>query len=122
MIKILDYYYLVLLRGFGEVSYYNAIGLMALTFIINFFSFVILFNHHILDQNAFWISIFIIWPITYLGLVAIYNKKYRETLRERYKDESRESRQMGVVKIVIYEVLSIAFLILALSTLERPHP
>ena len=84
MIKILDYYYFVLLRGFGEVSYYNAIGFMVLTFIINIFSFVILFNHRIIDQNAFWISIFIIWPITYLVLIAIYNKKRRDRIREKY--------------------------------------
>jgi hypothetical protein len=51
----------------------------------------------------------------------IYNKKRREILREKYKDESCESRRRGVAWVWFYEILSIAFLVFALSMIEFPR-
>ena len=51
MMNALDYYYLVLLQGFGRRLDYGATGVMALTFTINLFSLVILSNHYILDSH-----------------------------------------------------------------------
>jgi hypothetical protein len=41
-------------------------------------------------------------------------------LREKYRDESRESRQRGVIKVALYEILSLALVIFAFSTI-KPH-
>jgi len=119
MIKLLDYYYLVLLRGFGRISVTTLIGF---TVVVNLFSFAILLDNHLLEKNIILISIFIFGFVIMSVLDIIYNKNRRERLIEQYKDESPESRQRGVVKVIAYEVLSLAFLIFALSMLERPHP
>jgi hypothetical protein len=41
----------------------------------------------------------------------IYNKRRREKIRENYMGESYRSRQQGVIKVVLYELFSIVFLI-----------
>ena len=114
MIKVLDYYYLVLMRGFGKL-YYRATGLMAFTFGINLFSLAILFYHHFLDEKVFWICFIVFGLVIYSILNVMYNKKRRERIREQYKNENDESRIRGVVIVILYEILSIAFLIWTVS-------
>ena len=121
MIKALDYYYLVLLRGAGVVDY-KVTTFMGFNFMVNIFSFAILFDHHILEKDVIWISIFILGFVFMFIFDIRYNKKRREMLIEKYEDESSESRQQGRVKVIVYVVLSIVFLIFALSLLERSHP
>ena len=114
MIKLLDYYYLVLIRGFSDRLDYRATGLMAFTFVINLFSLAILIDHRILDKDIFWICWVISGWVVYAILNIIYNKKRRERIKEKYKNESSDSRYHGVVKVVLYEILSVAFLIFAI--------
>ena len=118
MIKALDYYYLVLLRGAGVVGY-KITTFMGLIFMINLFSFAILFDNHIIEKDIFWVSILVFGYVIMLILGIIYNKKRREKLIEEYKDESPESRQQGKVKVIVYEILSLAVLIFALLTLGK---
>ena len=121
MIKILDYYYLVLLRHYDlytDAWSYRASGIMSLTLTVNVFSFITLFNAHILDNIYFWISIVIFCIFLFIIIDMIYNKKRREMLREKYEDESVQSRQWGVVKVILYEVLSVVFLIFACSMIN----
>ncbi len=42
-------------------------------------------------------------------LYIVYNKERRKSLREKYEDESEESRQRGVAIVVLYEILSFVF-------------
>ena len=126
MIKVLDYHYLVLLRHYDnwykkDSLSYKVPFIMSLTLTVNISSFAILFNNHILDYFNIWMIFCIICILIDVAIDKVYNKKRREMIREKYKDESPESRQLGVVKVVIYEVLSFAFLILSISTLKRPH-
>ncbi len=44
---------------------------------------------------------------------AIYNKKRREELQEKYKYERYESRRRGCMWVVAYEVFSIALFVLS---------
>jgi len=118
MIKLLDYYYLVLLRYMDciygkDKSSYKVPGIVAFTLSLNLFSFAMLINSHFIDIEYFWIPIGILILIT-IVIDVIYNKKRRARLREQYKDESSTSRQRGVVFVVLYAILSIAFLILAI--------
>lgn len=55
--KILDYYYLVLLRGLGKRSDNSATALMALTFSMNLLSFIILLDRSILEYDIAWICL-----------------------------------------------------------------
>ena len=119
MMKVLDYYYLVLLRWYDNMFKkdrlsYRVTGIVAFTFVINLISLIILFNYHILDYIIFWISYVISGWVIYAILDIIYNKKRRERLREQYKEESDESRQRGVILIVLYEIGSVTFLILTI--------
>ena len=126
--KAFNYYYLVLLRHYDNYGrkdwlFHNVPFVMALTLIINLYSLAaLIFNYRIIEGDFLWIVLFILFPGTYLGLVVIYNKKRREELREKYKNESLESRRRGVAWVVVYEILSLAFLVLALSMLKRPLP
>ena len=109
--KVLDYYYLVLLRGLGRRSDYRVTGIMGMTFLVNIFSLIILFNHNILDYNAFWIVFVISGGVSFSILDRIYNINRREKIIIKYKRENRESRQKGVAKVWAYEILSLGFLI-----------
>lgn len=115
--KILDYYYLVLLRGYGKLTY-RVTGLMAITVAANIFSLAILFDHHIIAQPTFLIAFFILGLVIMIIFDITYSKKRRERIKEQYKDEHWKSRQHGVVKVVVYEVLSLALLIWALTMVE----
>ena len=124
MIKILDYYYLVVLRFYDNMFKkdrlsYRVSGVVTLPFIGNLFSLALLLVPHILDLIIFWISLFLLWVIIMAVFDIVYNKKRREKLREEYKHESRESRQWGVAKVVLYNVLSIAFLVWSVSMFAR---
>jgi len=124
MIKLLDYYYLVWLRHFDHFYKkdrlsYSVPGIIACILTINLFSLIVLFNHRIIEQNAFLISIGIISIIIYLVVDIRYNKKRRERLRQEYRRESRVSRQRGVRWVVAYVVLSIVFLILVISIIAK---
>ena len=125
MRKLLDNYYLVILRFFDysyerkDMFHYKSTGLASSIPILNLFSIVLLIAPQIsIDyfMNYIWeiiIAIFIIGIVVSSILNRIYNKERRESLRERYKDESEEERQRRVTWVVLYIVLSIAFLIFA---------
>lgn len=127
MMKIFDYYYLVLLRyidciyGKDKLSYYVP-GIAGFTLTVNLFSFAIIINRHIIDNGYFWIIIGIVGVLIIIALDTIYNKKRRDRVREQYRNESRESRQRGVVMVVLYEILSVAFLIFIVVMFVKPHP
>lgn len=120
--KTFDYYYLVLLRHYDNTYkkdrlYYNVPTIIGMTLSVNLFSLSTLFFPQILMQYT---------RAQFIGLVAVailiavffdiaYNKQYREALREKYKKESIESRRQGVAKVAVYEIVSIIFLIWAVS-------
>ena len=119
MIKALDYYYLVLLREFGVMS---VTTLMGVTFTVNVLSLAILFNNHILEKDMIGIiGILVLGFMSSFAFDIRYNKKRRERLIEKYKDENLKSRQQGKVKVIVYVVLSIVLLIFSLTLLERPN-
>ena len=125
--KIFDYYYIVLLRHYDnwykkDRLSYRVSAIIAPTLTVNLASLAILLDRHIFEKTFFWFNFVIVGILIMNVLDIIYNKKRRESLREEYKHESRESRQRGVIKVVLYEILSLAFLIWMLSMIERPHP
>lgn len=114
MLNILDYYYLVLLRGFGEELDHRGVGLMAGTFSVNIFSLLILFAHKRI--GSIYVGLSLIFSVILINTILqiIYNKKRRERIKEQYKDEDNDSRERGVIKVVVYEVLSVALLVFAI--------
>jgi hypothetical protein len=121
MVKILDYYFLVLWRWFERMAqealgpmykknirYSFATDAMALFLVINLFSLAILFVPNVVSKYSF----LIIFPIVII-LDKIYNKERRERIKKEYYRESGESRQRGACKVICYVILSIAFLIFA---------
>jgi hypothetical protein len=89
---------------------------------LNIFSLVILFLPYIVDNEYFFFTIFInliAITIIYWSLTIIYNQKRQDRIVEKYKNESRKSRQLGVFKVVLYEVLSFAFLIFSVSMIKK---
>jgi hypothetical protein len=116
MIKLLDYYYLVLLRYFDhlfgkdKVSYHVP-GIVGFTLTVNLFSFTLLINHYLIDNNCFWLTIGIIGALIIIAIDLIYNKKRRERIRQEYRRESRESRRRGVLWVVVYGILSFTLLV-----------
>lgn len=119
--KVLDYYYLVLLRGFNKLDY-KVPGIMAFTLVLNLFSLVILFTFNRIESIYLGIGSILAVIVINAILQVVYNKKRKERIKEKYKGESRKSRQRGVVKVVIYEVLSLIFLICVISTIAKSHP
>ena len=118
MIRILDYYYLVILRGYGRNWDYRVTGMMTMTLVLNIVSLMILFCPTIFFQYVFWIIYVIISVVIYTMLNIRYSEKRREKIIRENKKESRESRQAGVFKVVFYEILSVAFLIWTLSRID----
>jgi len=115
MKNILDYYYLVLVRVTGIGLDYQATGLMSFTFSVNIFSLAIFLNHQLLDRDTFWIIIGIILMVIYSILSVIYNKKRRDSIIMKHKEETYDSWLRGVVLVVLYILLSIGFLVLSIS-------
>ena len=115
ILDVLDYYYLVLLRGLGRRLDYKVIAVMQVTLTFNLFSLIILIYPYFLKSVFFMICIIILGFLLMIILDIRYNKKRRERIIIQYKRENRESRQRGVVRVVVYEVLSFAFLVLAFS-------
>lgn len=124
MIKVFDYYFLVLLRHFDnwygkdKLSYYIP-GIITLALSANLFAIGILFNCRIVEQSIYWITLVIIGVIFYIWLCLKYNKKRRTWIREQYKDESSESRKRGETKIIIYIILTIVFFIWTFSLIIK---
>jgi Na+/H+ antiporter NhaD/arsenite permease-like protein len=118
--KLLDNYFLAVLRLFDfmygkDMFPYRDTDFATIPLIFNFFSIVILLVPQILI-NYLWEFMFIVFItaiVIYSILNRIYNKKRRESLREQYEDESEEDRQRRVTWVVLYVVLSVAFLIFA---------
>ena len=120
MMKLLDNYYLAVLRLFDymygkDIIFYRAIGVVSFTVDFNLFSIVILIAPRIFKDYLWeFIFIFIILGIiNYYILDRIYNKKRRESLRQQYEDESEDNRRRRVTWVVLYIIFSIAFLIFA---------
>jgi uncharacterized membrane protein YbhN (UPF0104 family) len=91
---------------------------MGLIFTVNLFSLAILLDNYVFnlpDNHAIKdFFIFIVFGFGFIHMTVFnirYNKKRKEKLIEEYKDESDESRKRGMVKLIIYEVLSVVFLI-----------
>ena len=116
MMNTLDYYYLVLLRGFGKLNY-KAPGVMAFTFATNLFSLAILLVCNYVEVIHLGLGFVAVVILSNTALQIIYSKKRREKIAEKYNAESRESRQRGIVKVVLYELLSLALVIWACSML-----
>jgi len=116
MMKILDYYFLVLLRKFGRIYDDRVIGSMVFTMLGNLFSLIILFTApRILNQEGFLLTLLIVWiilfTVIYWTFCIVYNEKRIERIIVKYKRENRESRRRGVFKVVLYKLLSLVFFI-----------
>ena len=120
MMKLLDNYYLAILRLFDfmygkDIIFYRATGIASFIPEMNLFSIVILIVPQILI-NYLWEFTFIfifIGIVNYYIFDRIYNSKRRERLREQYKDESEEDRRRRANWVILYIVFSVAFLIFA---------
>jgi len=120
MMKLLDNYYLAILRLFDymygkDMFSYKVSGCVTFPLICNLFSIVILIASPLL-KNYLWkfiFSVIIIMTIVSYIFDRIYNSKRRERLREQYKDESEEDRRRRVTWVVLYIVFSVVFLIFA---------
>ena len=127
MMKVLDYYYLVLLRWYDymlkkDKLFYYVPSIMSFTIVLNIISLLILFAPYIIDSFVVFLVICLISnTVIYSILNIIYNTNRREKLRETYKDESPESRQRGIAWVVVYEIFSIVFLIWAVSMSVVPN-
>ena len=125
MIKILDYYYLVLLRGFDNIYdrkdrfSYHVPSVITSTLAANILSLGILLDRQLFEKSFFCILLILFMPVLYLILDVVYNKERRDRVREKYKNESYESRQRGIVKVVLYEIASIVFLIWTISLIAE---
>jgi formate hydrogenlyase subunit 3/multisubunit Na+/H+ antiporter MnhD subunit len=122
MRKLLDNYYLVILRLFDymygkDMLFYRATGVVILFPMFNLFSIVFFIAIQIsIDyfMNYIWEFTFIVIIIGIVNsyiLDRIYNSKRRESLREQYKDESEEDRRRRLVWVVLYMVFSVVFII-----------
>jgi len=125
VMKILDYYYLVMLRSVGRKLDYYASSVVSGTLSINLFSLVALFIvftfPRFSSQEDFVLTLFFVWIIFTVVFMSIFDAIYNEERRERiiieYKRESRKSRQRGVLKVVLHQVLSFIFLIFSILML-----
>ena len=120
MRKLLDNYYLMILRLFDssygkDMLFYRATGLASLIPMFNLLSIVILIAPQKLNDYflEFMLIFIIIGIVIYYIFDRIYNSKRRESLREQYKDESEEDRRRRVIWVVLYIVFSFAFIIFA---------
>ena len=83
MMKLLDYYYLVLLRHYDnwykkDRLSYSVPGVMMFPFMANILSFAILLIPNIVDQIAFWVTWIIIGILMNIVIDLFYNKKRSE--------------------------------------------
>ena len=120
MMKLLDNYYLAVLRLFDffygtDKLFYRATGVVQITLMFNLLSIVILIVPRMFKDYLWeFMFIFIIIGIpNYYILDRIYNKKRRESLREQYKDESDEDHRRRLNLVILYAIFSVAFLIFA---------
>jgi len=111
MLKLLDYYYLVLVRCFGWTNQIPAF--MTLFFLLNLAAFAVLISLYLILVSA--IGAFLVMFI----LDRRYNEKRAEALKAKYKRESRNSRCRGIMYVIAYKVFSILFFIWAASQLTR---
>ena len=121
MVKLLDYYYLVLSRCYGKVGD-KAPTTMTAFFWLNLMSFAILTDYNnILLQNLFYLVLVSIIGslLIMIILYSRYNEKRTEALKEKYKRESRKSRCRGITWVIAYKVATIAFFVYALTTIAN---
>ena len=118
--KLLDYYYFVVLRLFDylykkDKLFYRATGIVSFTLTFNLYSIVTFIAPQMVIDYLweFTFIIIIIMAVMYIILDRIYNSKRRESLREQYKDESEEERKRGAAFVALYVILSIVLLILS---------
>ncbi len=119
MMKILDYYFLALLRAIVGSLEYQAPGIMGLTFAINLFSLVDTFAHNYVDGNYLFLGSFAIGFVVYIILAIIYNDKRIDKIIDRYADESLKSRQRGIFWVITYEILSLVYFIVIMASIGR---
>ncbi len=120
MMKLLDYYYLTLIRVIVGVLTYKAPPLMALTFFLNLVSLLILFAYpYIMLDYLLWSSV-VINLIIAIALSIRYSTKRTKRIEEQYKDESRESRRYGATWVITYEILSVILIVVVVAIKLRP--
>ncbi len=115
MMKILDYYFLALLRAVVGRLEYQAPGIMGLTFAMNLFSLADTFVRNYVDWRYLYWGSFAIGFVLYIILAIIYNDKRIDKIIDRYADESLKSRQRGIFWVITYEILSLVYVIFAIN-------
>ena len=118
MMKLLDYYYLVILRLFDymygkDKLSYRVTGPVTIPWFANIASLTILLAPHIVGHFLYWMILTGVSIVMMIVLDIVYNKERKEKLREQYKDENEEDRQRRTTLVVLYIVFSIALLIFA---------
>lgn len=126
MIKLLDYFYLVNLR-YNEGLYKGRRKMIhkippriSLCIVANLFSLAFPFLYHIFESLYIIIGFGITGILGSLTIDIIYNKKRREMLRERYKNESHQSRKNGKIVVATYMVLSFVLFFVVLIRVVKP--
>lgn len=113
--KLLDRYYIVMLRGFENnfSAFYKVPYFIIMTLTMNIFSLIMLFTPGLFLQVGSWFFV-CICGAGIIGMViidVIYNEKRREKLRKEYENESIESRQYSVAWVAAYVISTILFLV-----------
>jgi dipeptide/tripeptide permease len=124
--RFFDKYYLFWLRQYDWMGPKdrlspNVSGSIIVPLDINIISLSMMIAGNFLADNVFWFvgGVFIAGGIFMVVIDKIYNEKRREELRERYKFERLESRARTKVWVVIYWVLTIAFLLLSFMFIDK---
>lgn len=122
--RILERYYLVLMRGYDDWYVPTSVAaVISVSLTVNLLSIFILFWDALLFRYTFWVAavVFIIDSSLMSIIDRKYTWKYSEKMLKRHEDESEESRRRGVVWVVVYEILTVAFFVLSCFTVERPQ-
>ena len=124
--KLLDYYYLVILRLFDymygkDKLSYRVTGPVTMPFMMNIASLTILFVPHIIVHFLYWIILAGISIVMMIVLDIVYNKECREKLREQYKDENEEDRLWRITLFVLYIIFTVGFFIFAFWIFWKTH-
>lgn len=125
--KILDRYYLILLRGYDnqygkDKLSYHVSGLISFILMINISSLIISFDRTIIFRHTLIFLASYLVMVVFIDIIIgiIYNKERRERLRKDFETESIKSRRCGAAWVAAYVIVSVILLIFAIFISEVP--
>jgi hypothetical protein len=120
MMKLLDYYYRVLIRLYSEELSHRVIAVMSITLMTNLLSLGFLFVEPYVEwYYVFW-ACAIICAVYHIALIIVYSSKRRERIQKEYEYECKDSRQRGTFWVIAYEILSLVIVISVIALTLKP--